>query len=357
MNIIEKKEFGSLLITLMSVKMLLTFPLRIIKNSGNAAWLQMIFVTGVALLIFKATVALYNKKINLIELVKIRTNKYVRIFFGLIVFCVLFANMISVVRIFPESIKIILLQQSSTDFILGIFIAAIFIGAGYGIEAVIRVNYIFLPICGIVTVIFIILLSPHFDIDNLTPILGNGAKKIFIDGLDGLSLFSDILVLNILLAYSKSYKTAHNSGFRAILISGGISAALMLVYGLVYPYPVSEEFVLPLYQMTRIIDMGSFFNRFEAIFQFIWSILMFLYGVSYLYILCFVWQITFSLKYLKPLLLPITLLIAGFSFIPESIMTANKMAALLENTVYPVALFLPIGVGLFDRIMEIKKEK
>lgn len=131
----------------------------------------------------------------------------------------------------------------------------------------------------------------------------------------------------------------------------------MLVYGLVYPYPVSGEFVLPLYQMTRIIDLGSFFNRFEAIFQFIWSILMFLYGVSYLYILCFVWQITFGLKYLKPLLLPVTLLIAGFSFIPESIMTANKMAVLLENAVYPVALLLPLCVGLLDRIMENKKDK
>ena len=32
MNILEKKEFSSLLITLMSVKLLLSYPIKLIKN-------------------------------------------------------------------------------------------------------------------------------------------------------------------------------------------------------------------------------------------------------------------------------------------------------------------------------------
>ncbi len=350
MNIIEKKEFSSLLITLMSAKMLLTFPVGLVKNSGNAAWLQIIFVTAIALVMFKITVAVYKKKINLIELIKMRTNKYVKIILGALVFAVILMNMISVVRIFPESIKIVLLQETSSDFIFVIFIVTIFLGARYGIESIVRVNYIFLPICGILTIVFILLLAPYFKVSNLMPILGNGAKNIFVKGINGLSIFSDIIILNILLAHSKSYKTAKDSGFRAILISGAIAAVIMLVYGLIYPYPISGEFVLPIYHLTRIIDLGNFFNRFEAVFQFAWSILMFLYGVTYLYILCFVWQITFNLKYWKPLLFPITLLIAGFSFIPESIMAANKLTTVLENTVYPFAFLLPIIVGIIDKV-------
>lgn len=352
MNIIEKKEFSSLLITLMSVKMLLTFPVKLVKNSGNAAWIQVVFVTAIALLLFRITVFVYQKKMNLIELIKIRTNKPVKIIFGLAAFITLFMNMISVVRIFPESIKIVLLQESSSDFILAIFIITIFLGARYGIESIVRVNYIFLPICGILTVAFILLLTPYFKVSNLMPIFGNGAENIFVKGINGLSFFSDIIILNILLAHSKSYKTAKDSGFRAILISGAIAAVIMLVYGMVFPYPVSGEFVLPIYQLTRIINLGNFFNRFEAVFQFAWSILMFLYGVTYLYVLCFIWQITFNLKYWQPLLFPVTLLIAGFSFIPESIMSANKLTTALENLVYPVALLLPIVVGIIDKAKE-----
>ena len=64
----EKKEFSSLLITLMSAKLLLSYPLRLVKNSGPAAWIQVIFVTLLALLIFRMTVSFYERKINIIDL-------------------------------------------------------------------------------------------------------------------------------------------------------------------------------------------------------------------------------------------------------------------------------------------------
>ncbi len=353
MNILEKKELSSLLITLMSVKLLLTYPIKLIKNSGNAAWIQVIFVTLIAFMLFRLTSRLYEKKINVIELVKIHTGKPLKIITGLIVFTVLLLNMITVVRIFPESVKIVLLQDTDTDIILAIFILTVFIGAKLGLESIAKINYIFLPICGILMLAFVLFLIPFYKMDNVFPILGKGTENIFIEGISGLSIFSDILVLNILLAYSKNISEAKKAGSRAIVISGAVGVVITAAYAMVYPHPVSEEFILPVYQLTRIMHLGSFFNRFEAIFQFIWSILMFLYGAVYLYILCFVWQITFSLKYIKPLLFPVAVLISSIAILPNSIMEADVLEGIFESITYPIAFLLPIVVALFDR----KKER
>ena len=349
MNIIEKKEFSSMLITLMSVKQLLSYPLMFIKNSGNAAWIQMIFVTLLGLLLFHLTTKVYEKKINVIELTSIHGNRVLKIIVGMIVFAVLLLNMISVMRIFPESVKIVLLQDTETDVIIGVCALTIFLGAIFGIESAARINYIFLPICGILLVVFILLLIPYYKIGNILPIFGNGGFNLFVKGINGLSVFSDIIILNILLGYSKNLQDAKQSGYKAILISGGVGVIITLIYGLIYPYPVSQNFILPVYQITRMINLSSFFNRFEAIFQFIWSILAFLYGVIYLYLLCFVWQITFGLKYIRPLFLPMVLLIAAVSMLPRSIMEANNVGMILEYISYPIVFLLPIIIGTVDK--------
>ena len=357
MNLIGKKEFSSMLITLMSVKLLLSYPLNFIKNSGNAAWIQMIFVTLICLLIFKVTTMLYEKKINIIELAGIHGNKAVRITVGLLIFIALFLNMVSVMRIFPESVKIVLLPDVETDIIIGVCALTVFIGAILGIESSVRINYIFLSICGILLVAFLLLLLPYYKIENILPLLGNGGTNIFLKGINGLSVFSDIIVLNILLAYSKNIKEARDSGYRAIIISGTVGVLTTLIYGLIYPYPVSENFILPMYQITRMINLSSFFNRFEALFQFIWSILVFLYGTIYVYMLCFVWQTTFGLKYIRPLFLPVVLLVSAVALIPQSIMDANNMEKIFENISYPIAFLLPIIIGAIDKRKGIKENE
>lgn len=357
MNIIGKKEFSSMLITLMSVKLLLSYPLNFIKNSGNAAWIQMIFVTLLCLLLFKITTMIYEKKINIIDLAEMSGNKAVRIIVGLLIFIALFLNMVSVMRIFPESVKIVLLPDVETDVIIGICTLTVYIGAILGIESAVRINYMFLPICGILLIAFLLLLLPFYKIENIMPILGNGGTNIFIKGINGLSVFSDIIVLNILLAYSKNIKEARDSGYRAIIISGAVGVLTTLVYGLIYPYPVSENFILPVYQITRMINLSSFFNRFEALFQFIWSILVFLYGTIYIYMMSFVWQVTFRLKYIKPLFLPVVLIVSAVALIPQSIMDANNMEKIFENISYPIAFLLPIIIGAINKRKGIKEHE
>ena len=58
----------ALLINVISLKMLLTFPRIFIINSANAAWIQALYNTLVVFLIFFATTKLYRGNKNVIQL-------------------------------------------------------------------------------------------------------------------------------------------------------------------------------------------------------------------------------------------------------------------------------------------------
>ena len=199
---IDRKKMTTLLINVISVKMLLTFPKIMIINSGNAAWIECIYNTLIVIGLFWITTKLYRSNKNIIQLAEMTGKKWLKIIVGVVVFVVLLINYSSIIRIFPETVKIVLLQDFEIEFIIPIFMLAIGIGAYIGLEPIARVNNMFMPLAGIVLLLSLILLIPYFNINNIFPILGNGVYSIMVKGINTISLFSDILLLNILLNLS-----------------------------------------------------------------------------------------------------------------------------------------------------------
>lgn len=346
---LQRKEMTTFLVNVISVKMLLTFPKILIMNSGNSAWIELLYNSIVVLLVFLATTMIYRGNKNVIQLAEMFGGKGLKILVGLLVFIVLGINFLSIIRIFPENIKTVLLQDFRIEIIMVVFIIAMGIGAYMGIEALMKINYIFMPIAGMTLLLFVLLLIPYYKIENLLPIFGNGAYGLFVKGFNTVSLFSDILLLNVFLPNCENYGEAKKSGWRALYISITISVVIMLAYGLVYPYPSSKEFMIPVYQLTRVIHLSSFFSRFEAIFQLIWTILILLYSSIYVYSLCYIWQTTFSLKYYRPLIAPIVIICGVLALIPNSVVDLLKMDEVKYIIVYPIAFLLPIIFGFVSR--------
>lgn len=346
---LQRKELTIILVNVIVTKMALMFPRTIISNSGNAAWIQALYNIAVAFVLFFFISKIYRGKKNVIELAEMSGGKPLKIIVGLLVFISLVTNYASIIRIFPETIKLVLLQDFNVEFITVTFMAAIGIGAFIGIESIARVNYLFMPLIGGVYVLLLMCLVPYYNINNLLPLLGNGAGKIFGNGFNTLSIFSDVLILNIFLPYYKNNSEAQKSGRRAIFISSAIVIAILLAYCLVYPYPVSREFMIPIYQLARIIHLSTFFSRFEAIFQFAWSVMLFLYSAIYVYAICYVWQITFGLKYYKPLIFPIVIINGALALLPDSIIQLIINEKWENVVVYPITFLLPIIFGFVSR--------
>ena len=346
---IGKKELTGVIITAIVVKMLLSYPRELVLISGQAAWIQMIYISLIALVLILLTTRVYKHKQSIIELAQMIGGKGLRIATGILIFLILVANFSTVARVFPETVKIVLLQNFNADVILIVFAITSAIGAYMGIHSVARVNYMFLPIaCGIF-IGFLLLLIPYYKIDNIFPILGEGANKIFISGFNSLSFFSDIILLNVLIPYSKNLSEAKTVSVRAIVITSIIAILIILAYCLSYVYPVSRDYILPVYQMSRMIHISSFFSRFESFFQFMWSILVFLYSAIYIYTMCDVLQRTFNLKYLNPLILPVTILGVTIAGIPSAVTDAIEMEKYVNLIEYPIVFLLPIIFGVLTR--------
>ena len=346
---LHKEEITSIMINALFVKILIFYPRIAVVNSENAAWIQILFNLAIMLIIYFITAKVYTVRKNIIQIAEEKGKKFLKIVVGVVVFLILMINLLSIIRIFPEIVRIVLLKETQTNVIMLIFAAAAAFGAYMGINSIARIHYILLPIAAVVLAIFLVMLIPFYNIDNVMPIFGAGADKIFIKGFRTMSFFSDILLLNILIPYAPTLNDLKKSGLKSVIISGGSAFITVLAYCLAYPSPISKDFVFPVYQLARMVHLSCFFSRFEAFFQFVWSLLTMLYASLYIYILSVVWQQTFSLKFSKPLVLPITAIAFSLAMIPTSIVNTINIDKTISAIIYPLVFILPIVFGLLSR--------
>ncbi len=345
---IEKKELTCILINAISAKMLFSYPRNLVLNSGNAAWLQTLFVSLISLGVFWLVINIYKKAQmkSIIELCSDIGGKPLKIIVGIVLFSTLLFNSSLTMRMLPETIKTVLLPMTPMRLIILIMAVAVAFGAYMGIFSIARIHSIFIPVSGIFLALLFILLIHNTDITNLFPILGEGTYNIFVDGLPSVSIFSDIIVLYILLPLCKNFERVKSAGRTALVISTIINVLIVLFYNLLYSYPASEEFMLPVYQMSRLIKIGDFFQRLEAFFSFVWAFDILLYSSLYLFCLARIWQEAFDLKFYKPLILPVSVLMSAVSFLPSSTAKIVGMQNLSSLISIPVSFLLPVGIVL-----------
>ena len=344
---LERKELTATFINLIVVKMLFTYPRFMVLNSGNAAWIEMIYVSLIALLLY-VFIDFLNRKTqseNIFELSEKVGGKFLRIIVGVVFIAVLLVNLSVNIRIFSECIRTVLLPNTPTTLVMLLFIAAISIAAFMGIYSICRVHALFVPVAAFVMLGFLIMLIPDINLNNLFPLIGTGTKQVFVSGLRSISVFSDVMSIYILAPFCKSKRDTKRSVFYGILIGGLVATLMLLLYALVYPYPISREFVIPIYQLARIVNVGQYFQRFEAFFEFTWSIAMMLYASFSLFLICYSFSETFKTKYYREAILPVVLLAASLGFVPTNFVTLLSDGYEIYNIIFPLLFIIPAGVG------------
>ena len=356
-RMLTNKQLSSIIINAIVVKMLVTFPRNIFVYCANASWLTAIYTTAIAFGLFWVIQKLYPTRENVIALADRVGGRIVRIITGVAVFTVLALNFVSIVRVFPAIIRLVLLQKTYVEIIGTVFVLVVIFGASCGIEAIARVQQLFLPVAGVVFGAFLIMLVPDIHFGYLMPIFGNGIKSIMVDGLSTLSIFTDLLVLNILLPKIKNSDTYKKSGKKAILFGGACSVLIFFFYGACYSYPASTEFIVPVYQLERLINLSDFFSRLEALFQFIWSISIFLYSALYGAVLAEVWRDTFGLRHSKPLIAPVIIALVGVAVIPESLNDMLHFEGIVNKWLYIPAFAIPLIIGIIYKLFHVKQSE
>ena len=354
---LTKKQLTMVTVNAIVVKMLLTYPRVLIVLSGNAAWINVLYVTLLAILIFGAIRLVYNTDKNIISAAEDAGGNILRITVALIIFIVLCMNVLSLIRVFPEIIKLVLLEDTYEEIIGIVFVEVIALGAVFGIESIARVHELFIPIAAAVFIIFLLLLSPGSRLETIYPVFGKGFFDLFVNGISGLSLFADIIILNILLPYTQTLSDYKHAGTRSIIIGGLAAFAITAAYCLTYVYPASEEFFVPVYQLERTIYFSNFFSRFEAVFQFVWTISIFLYGSFYIAVLAKVWEQGFRQPSSAVTIAAIAAILIGTAAIPDSVDKTAKWEVMMSGWIYIPVFLLPILIGIIHTVRYRNKMK
>jgi spore germination protein (amino acid permease) len=332
--IFGKVEAISLLVIILTTQLFISFPRFVAEKAGTAGWVLITYLTIISLFLFVIISKMYEKfqGKDILDIGEYVGGNIGRIFVGLVLIINYVFIVSGVLREFSDGLKTITLDKTPISFVMIFFLLGMISAASYGIEPIARFSAIIVPIVAVAFIFIVVGVIPNFNTDNLFPIMGSGARNIFIKGIPNISVFSGVSLLFILPPFLNSFSCFRKTGIYSILLSGFFLTIGVLIYTLSIPYPASTEVTMPMYTLARTIDWGRFFTRIESVFVFTWATSAFIYLGIVLFFIVYIFKKTFKLKYHTPLILPMSMLIFAFALIPKSMMKVFQ----LESKVFRV---------------------
>ncbi len=354
---IGRFETTCLLINFICAKLFLNLPEEMANGSGTAGWLEILYVSVLALIYFWIFSLIYKgfEGKDILDISYLSFGDMGRIIAGLVFALPGLYIVGMIIREFAEDMKIISFPNTPTQILIFIFSIGAFVGAYLGIEAIVRVHALLVPIIIVVFISIIILAIPMYDTSKLMPLFGNGVKAIFFEGTKSISYFSELIVLFVLASLLKNKGDFKSTGFMGILISLFILTFGTLSYSLIYQYPISTEYYLPFYQITRLIRVSTFLNRMEAFFVLFWASVAFMYISLGLFIISFMLKKAFGLEHRRPIIFPLALIACAIAVIPENLSSAVLMESqYFRKYGWIIYLLLPLVILVIARLKSKK---
>lgn len=354
-------EGFALLLALMSTQVILGFPRAMIESGGTAGWIIVIYVTILALILFTIISKLYTpfEGKDLIDIGEIAGGSVGRVIVGAMFFIQSGFIILTVLREFAEDMKIVALTISPISFVMLFFIAGMLVASYKGLEAIVRLNAIIVPIIAAAFFIITIGTAPYYDFTRAYPILGKGAYDVFVRGIFKVTSFSAIVILYLIPPFLKTHKNFKIVGYSAIGSTAFFFLWSTLVYLISLGYPAALENFLPIYYLARLINFGRFFQGVESIFILIWATTALIYLSTGFFLTVYAFKKTFKLEYYRPLVFPFAILVFTFSLLPPNLIEVFKLETLYRNYAWIFSFLMPILVLLIarTRVVRLKKRR
>ncbi len=339
------REAVTLTVTFIATKILLAFPLMMVKLGLTGGWLIPVIATVLGLLGFGLISVLMQRfpGQSIVEVSEIVAGKYFGTIIALGFFGFFFFIAVVVLRQFAETVIATTLPQTPISIVTALFLAAVLYTVYMGIESIARGNWLLFPFMlgGYLTILAGVL--PHFNTDNLFPVLGSGAATIIKFGMLKSSIMGDVLVLAVLYPYIREQEKFTRIGVISLAVAGSaMTLAVLVLIGTFTAWEAKEGAVYPMFQLARLIVFGRFVQRIEAIFLFVWIFAGLIQISVSLYAAAIILARILKLPVYRPLIFSLALLVFSLSFLPPNYITAIRLETeILRNYGWIIAFALP----------------
>lgn len=336
--------YGS--VTLISVlicsKAFITAPAFYARQSASAGWLE-VLVSGLFEFIVLAIVLKLTEGFDGMDLVDIGEKAFGKAgkwAVGILSCAVFVAVSAAMFRAFVEIVRNCLIESAPHDYIAVFITAAVIVGAYLGLRTQINMIGLIVPLLSTAIIVTLLINMPRYHLNNIEPILGNGLGNVFSNAVLRNSSYFELGTILFLTPYLGSESAVKRTSFTALGASVGVLAIMSLTYQLVIPYRAAGNFALPMYEMTRMIRAGSFFQRIEPLIIFVWSGALFVYVGAGIWFASDIFKKTFGLVSARPTVFILAEIVCFLALIPGSEVNVEKIFdVILEYGyfVYPIA--------------------
>ncbi|MGE5474142.1 MAG: GerAB/ArcD/ProY family transporter [Ignavibacteriales bacterium] len=345
----DKIIFGSrdamwLMMNMVCAKLALNAIRVLEETAGNASWLLCIYLIILAniglFLVFKLFERFPGK--DIIDIAYEVSGSPGRIIVGLTIVLTQLFVILLFFRGYAEHTKIVALTVSPISFITSFFIICMVIACFFGLEPLVRLHSIIIPLVAVLFSLILMLSLPQCQFENLLPVLGLGADKIFLGGTLKLSIFQELTFLFLLPPFLVSFNKFKSAGYKFINLSGFFYLSLCLVFGTIFPYSAAIESIIPVYSVSRVIFWGRLIQRIESIFFMMWSLASVFFLSASMYFIIYSFAKTLKLPYIKPLIIPFAIIIFTITLLPQRLLDVTALVEYYYNLGWAPAFVLPL---------------
>ncbi len=302
-------------------KIILNLPKSIIIDCGSSAWINVIYISIIAIIFTLLIVKLFKKfeGYDIFDVSNYLGGGILKKISGIGYLLVFILVAALVLRDFTETLKIIYYSNSPLIFIMLFFLIGCIVGNKFGLKAIAKANLFIMPI--VVLSIFIIWFSSFKSIipERIFPILGNGVDKTFVSGISNIFSYSGLTYLFLIMPYLKDCKQFKKISIISIIISSIYLFLSVITLILVFPYIAVSDEANSIYLLTRSLNFGRLFQRTDALFILLFILSCLSYLTITLFIILNIFKKITNIQDSKAMTYCFCVLILGLALIPNNI--------------------------------------
>ena len=347
-----KYETLSVLANVFIIKIFLGLPSELSKNAGSAGWIVSIISGGIFLFILYLIFKLYDAdgRNDIYDLTENIGGKPLLYIFSLILLISFLVKGALLIRVSVDVIRAVLPFDISPFLCYFLFFIGSVFCAFKGLEGVVRLHAVFLPIILLAFVFAVSICFLNPDITNLFPILGFGAKNVVVSGLKYSGIYSDLIYVFLLCPYVKDKKVYKKACFGGVILSAIVITLVLFSYSLAVPYPQSTKLFMPVYQISRFVKIASNSQGFEAFILPEWIISSLLYISLSIYFSYETLNRVIKPKYDKIFAIPVAIVIFLLALLPESFEKATQIGIKIVNPYVLIVSGLAVLIAVIYKI-------
>ncbi|MEW9674362.1 endospore germination permease [Ammoniphilus sp. 3BR4] len=203
---------------------------------------------------------------------------------------------------------------ASINSIMILFAIPVVVALRLGIETLARTAEILFPWFVVLYIGLVTFVSPQMEIENLRPVFQTGIKPVLRASLDFISIAALTSVSFFMIFPMVNNLKKAKKGFYLATFSAGVVIFIISVVSIsVLGVELTERHLYPSYALARMINVGNFLQRIEAIVAALWLITIYFKLTLYFYVWVDGLARILKLSDYRVLILPMSFLLVVYS--------------------------------------------